>query len=152
MRVSAMNFEGRQQLITESPTLPDHIATKQYVDESVPALVSAAIANRDKGAMVLPVGQAADLEVSHYFVVNASGNRTISLTNTSAINGKPTVLVFEIHSTGTVNLIWDIPNLTFSRGMPIALTPNGKDLLAIVTKDGNVWDMVSVSPAAAALA
>ncbi|MDD2819618.1 MAG: hypothetical protein PHN51_12605 [Candidatus Nanopelagicales bacterium] len=170
MRVSAMNFEGRQQLITESPTLPDHIATKQYVDNNVSGLVATAVGQElgdfqaavtaqisnaqagmaPKSAVTLTAGEAADLSLSDYFVLNANGNQVITLSNVASLNGKPKVIIFDIRNTSSLNITWSIPNLTFSRATPPTLTPNGRDLIALSTKDGTGWDLMVASPNAAA--
>ena len=167
MRTTSIGSDNGQRLINQAPTLPKHIATKEYVDQSssqiVEALLNDALLAFQSGinaqladlqtalvpptAVPLGAGEPADLAVGDYFVLTANGNQTITLTNVEALDGRPRVIVFDIRNTSTLNLTWNVPGLTFSRGAPVGLTPNGRDFIVLVTSDGGAsWTLVLAAP------
>ena len=167
MRVSSIGVEDGQRFIKEEPTHPKHISTKQYTDTTAVTAANAAVAAQlstfqqdittemntlrvdvgAKAAVTLTPGQAADLGLSDYFILTANGNQTITFSNAAALEGKPATIYFDIRNTSSLNLVWSVPNLTMARGLAIILTPNGRDIIGLTTKDGGAsWSMGSVLP------
>lgn len=142
MRITAL---GQDQLTVGSdPVLPMQVATKRYVDNQLNNLAN----NLSKDAVVVPGTGEVNVSVTDYFIVNVADDAVITLTPTqvASLKGRPAILVFDIQSGSNSSVIWDFPNIEYNRGVEVALTPGGRDIVGVFTRDGGTsWVMVSIA-------
>lgn len=142
MRITALSQE--QFTLGSDPALPMQAATKRYVDNQLANLAN----NLSKDAVVVPGTGEVNVSATDYFVVNVPNDAVITLTPTqvTSLNGHPAFLVFDIQSGENSSVIWDFPNIEYNRGMEVALTPEGRDIVGVFTRDGGTsWVMVSIA-------
>ena len=142
MRVTALSQD--QFTVGSDPVLPMQVATKRYVDNKLIAFE----ADFSKAAVAVNGDGEVDLSLTDYFIVSVGDESTVTLSpsNVESLNDKPAFLVFDIESGENSSVIWDFPNIEYNRGMEVELTPNGRDIVGVFTRDGGVtWVMVSIA-------